>query len=115
MRQSEFHVFQDNGCRLTHGKPCVHMHGTWSGYKWDGYRFIEGERSKKERKEKGKGKEGKKEKKEKRERKRRKRERERERKRENKKSALWWSKFIEPRSKVCIFDEGYAPRGRDSS
>ena len=45
---------------MTHGKPCVHMHGTWNGYKWDGDQFVEGERNKKERKEKGKGKEGKK-------------------------------------------------------
>ena len=34
---------------------CVHMHGTWNDYKWDGDQFVEGERNKKERKEKGKG------------------------------------------------------------
>ena len=40
---------------MTHGsKPCVHMHGTWNGYKWDGYQFVEDESNKKERKEKKK-------------------------------------------------------------
>ena len=37
---------------MTHGKPCVHMHGTWNGYKWDGDQFIEEGSNKKERKEK---------------------------------------------------------------
>ena len=31
------------------------------------------------------------------------------------KSAFSQSKLIEPRSKVCIFNEGYTSRGRDSS
>ena len=26
MRQSEFHVFQRNGCQVTHGKTCVTRH-----------------------------------------------------------------------------------------
>ena len=38
-----------------------------------------------------------------------------ERKRKKRKSAFRWSELIGPRSKVCIFVEGYAPRGRDSS
>ena len=80
--------------------------------KWDGDQFVEGERNKKnERTEKGKGKEGKEEKKEKRERRRRKRER----KREKTKSAFRRSELVGPRSKFCIFNEDYAPRGRDSS
>ena len=36
------------------------------------------------------------------------------RKREKRKSAFQRSKLVGLRSKVCIFDEGYAPRGRDS-
>ena len=72
--------------------------------KWDGDHFVEGERNKKERKEKGKGKEGKKEKKKK-----------RRRKMEKRKSTFRRSELIGPRSKVCIFDEGDAPRGSDSS
>ena len=79
--------------------------------KLDGDQFVEGERKKKDRKEKGKGKEGKEEKKEKRERRRRKGKR----KREKRKSVFRWSKLTEPKSKVHIFDEDYAPRGRDSS
>ena len=101
---------KENACG-THGKSCVHMHGTWNGYNWDGDQFVEWERNRKERKEKEKGKEGKKEKKEKRERRRRKGER----KREKRKSAFRRSELVEPRSKVCIFEEGYSPRGRDSS
>ena len=37
---------------MTRGKPCVHKHGTWNGYKWDGDQFIEEGSNKKERKEK---------------------------------------------------------------
>ena len=33
---------------------CVHMHGTWDGYKWDGDQFVEEDSNKKERKEKKK-------------------------------------------------------------
>ena len=58
-----------NACKA-HGKPCVHMHGTWNVYKMEWSQFVEGERNKKERKEKGKGREGKEEKKQKRERER---------------------------------------------
>ena len=39
-----------NAC-VTHGKPYVHMHGTWNDYKWDGDQFVKGGRNKKERKE----------------------------------------------------------------
>ena len=59
--------------------------------------------------------------KKKKERKERKKEREREgeereRERERKGSpAFRRSELVGPRSKVCIFDEGYAARGRDSS
>ena len=38
-----------------------------------------------------------------------------ERKREKRKSAFRRSELVGPRSKVYIFDEGYAPRDRDSS
>ena len=55
---------------------------------------------------KGKGKKGKKEKKE--------REREEEEK-EKRKSAFRRLELVGPKSKGYIFDEGYAPRGRDSS
>ena len=38
-----------------------------------------------------------------------------ERKMEKRKSMFRWSEIVGSRSKVCIFDEGYAPRGRNSS
>ena len=38
-----------------------------------------------------------------------------ERKREKRKSTFRRSELVGPRSKVCIFDEGYSPRGKDSS
>ena len=85
-------------CR-THSKPCVTMHASWRMYKWE---FIEEGRSKNKEKEKGKGK----------------KEREKEKKgreREKRKSAFRWSELVEPRCKGYIFDEAYAPRGRDSS
>ena len=82
--------------------------------------FVEGGKNRKgKKKEKGKGEKGKKEKKRK--------EKERERKGREKEGekeigvfflsspAFRWLKLIGPRSKVCIFDEGYDPRGRDSS
>ena len=40
-----------NAC-VTHCKPCVHMHGTWNGCKWDEDQFIEEESKKQEMKEK---------------------------------------------------------------
>ena len=40
---------------MTRGKPCVQMHGTWNGYKWDEDQFIEEESRKKEKKEKKEG------------------------------------------------------------
>ena len=49
--------------------------------------------------------------KEKRERRRRKGER----KKENRKAVFPWSELVRPRSKVHIFNGGYASRGRDSS
>ena len=79
--------------------------------RWRSVRRGGKEKKGKERIEKGKGKEGKKEKKEKRERRRRKGER----KREKRKSAFQRLKLVGLRSKVCIFDEGYALRIRDSS
>ena len=82
--------------------------------------FVEGgENIKGKEKEKGKGEKGKKEKKRK--------ERKRERKGREKEGeeeidvfflgspAFRQLKLIGPRSKVRIFNEGYAPRGRDSS
>ena len=91
---------------MTHGKPCVHMHGTWNVYKM-GWRSVH----RGEEEQKGKGKEGKEEMKEKRERRRRKGER----KMEKWKSAFRRSKLVGLRSKVRTFDEDYTPRGRDSS
>ena len=83
--------------------------------------FVEGGKKRKgKEKEKGKGKKGKKEKK----RKERERGRERGREKEGEKeidvfflSSLVFRRLelIRPRSKVCIFNEGCAPRGRDSS
>ena len=53
---------------------------------------------------------------ERKERRKRKKEREKEKKeREKRKLAFRRSELVGPRSKGCIFDEGYAPRGRDSS
>ena len=75
--------------------------------------FVEGGHSKKEKegKKKGRGKERKERGKEEREREGEERERERRRK------GKWCfdSQNFRLRSKVRIFDEGYAPRGRDSS
>ena len=75
--------------------------------------FVEAGGSKKE-------KEGKKKERERKERKREKEKRERrrrkgERKKEKKKAVFRRSELVRPRSKVRIFDEGCAPRGRDSS
>ena len=83
------------------------MHASWRMYKWE---FVEEGRIIKEEKEKGKGKKGKKEKKE-RERRRRKGER----KREKRKSAFRRLDLVGPRSKDCIFEEGYNLRGRGYS
>ena len=77
------------------------MHASGNGYKWEVILVSGGREERKgKEKEKGKGEKGKKE---------------RERKREKKKSAFRRSKLVGPRSKVRIFDEGYTPRGRDSS
>ena len=76
--------------------------------------FVEAESSKneKEGKKKGEGKKGKKERKRKeRERRRRKEER----KKEKRKAVFRRSKLVRLRSKVRIFDEGCASRGRESS
>ena len=73
--------------------------------------FVEGGANRKgKEKEKGKGEKGKKEKKIK----------ERERGRKGNRvffssPAFRRSELVEPRSKICIFDEDHAPRGRDSS
>ena len=91
-------------CRVTHGKSCVTMHASWRMYKWD---FVEEGGSIKEEKEKRKGKKEKKE--------REMRRRKGKRKREKKKLVFQQSEFVGPRSKGFIFDEGYAPRGKDSS
>ena len=71
--------------------------------------FVEAGSSKKEKEgKKGEGKKGKKE-----------REREGEEmgreKNEKRKAVFRWSELVRPRSKACIFDEGWAPRGWDSS
>ena len=92
-----------NACR-THGKPYVHMHVNGEVYKRGGNQFVEEERNKNERKEKKK-------REEKKERKRRKGER----KRGTRKSAFRRLKLVGQRCKVCIFNEGYNPRGTDSS
>ena len=93
-----------NACR-THGKPCVHMHANGEVYKRGGKSVRRGG-------EEQKGNEGKKKREKKiRERKRRKGER----KRGKRKSAFRQSKLVRPRSKVCIFHEGYIPRDSDSS
>ena len=95
---------------MTHGKACVNMHASGNVYKWEMIAILRGrEEWKVKEKEKGKGEKGKKE------REREGRRRKGERKREKRKSAFQWSEIVGPRSKVCIFDEGYAPRGRDSS
>ena len=77
-------------------------------YKWE---FVEEGRSKNGEEEKRKGEE----RKEREERKRKRMRRKGERKREKRKSAFRRSELIEPRSKGCIFDEGYAQRGKNSS
>ena len=103
---------ETSACK-THGKSCVKMHA-------NGESCINGRcvlRRREKHKRKGEG-EKKKEKKIK------EREREKKGREEGVKeisvfflilSAFQWSKLVGPRSKVCIFDEGYAPRGRDSS
>ena len=72
--------------------------------KWEGNQFVEEESNKKERKEKNKIRKKIKRKRRKGKRKRRKR-----------KSEFRRSELVGQRSKVRIFDEGYTPRGRDSS
>ena len=81
------------------------MNASWRMYKGE---FVEEGRSKKEKEEKRKGKE----RKEREERKREGMKRNGERKWEKRKLAFRWSELVGPR---CIFDEGYASRGRDSS
>ena len=75
--------------------------------------FVEARSSKKEKGEKKKG-EGKKGKKERKRKERERRRRKGERKKEKKKAVFRQSELVRPRSKVHIFDEGCAPRGRDS-
>ena len=77
-------------------------------YKWE---FVEEGRSRNGEEEKRK----RKDRKAREERKRKRMRRKGERKREKRKSAFRRSELIGPRSKGCIFDEGYAPRGRNSS
>ena len=72
--------------------------------------FVEARSSKKE-KEGKKKRRGKKRKRKERERRRRKGER----KKEKRKAVFRRLELVRPRSKVRIFDEGYAPNGRDSS
>ena len=78
--------------------------------KWEGNQFIEEESNKKEKKEK---------KKRKKESERKEMERERggkgNRLSNGRKSAFRRSELGRPRSKVCLFDEVYTPRGRYSS
>ena len=92
-----------HACR-THGKLCVNMHASGNVYKWEVILVRRGRdehkgkrkmRERKERKKEGKRRKG-------------------ERKREKMKLVFRRSEFVGLRSKVCIFDEGYAPRGRDS-
>ena len=71
--------------------------------------FIQVESIKKEKE--GKKKRGK-ERKEREEKKRERRRRKGERKKEKRKAVFRRSELVRPRSKVCIFDEGYATRGR---
>ena len=73
--------------------------------------FVEVGSSKKEKKGKKRERKERKRGKEKRERRRRKEER----KKEKRKAVFRRSELVRARSKVHIFDEGYAPRGRDSS
>ena len=85
------------------------MHASWKVYKRGRIpvrRGREGQKGKE--KEKEKGEKGKKEREKERE------EREREKK-EKGKSAFRRSELVGPRIKVYIFEEGYDPRGRDSS
>ena len=100
---------KENACR-THSKPCFHMHGTWNVYKM-GWRSVHRggeEQKRKEGKRKEKGRIGRE--------KKRKREGEKKgREREKRKLVFRKSKLVGLRSKVHIFDEDYAPRGRDSS
>ena len=95
-----------NAC-VTHDKPCVHMHVNGEVYKRGGKLVCkEGEQQ---------GKEGKKKKK--------KEEKKRDKEGEGgggggggwRKLAFRQSELIRPRSKIRIFEEGYTPRGRDSS
>ena len=77
----------------SHVSTCMPME---KSIKWEGNQFVEEERNKKERKGK----------------KSEERERERGGKR---KLAFRRSELAGLRSKVCIFDDGYTPRGKDSS
>ena len=81
------------------------MYGVWE-------LFIEAGSSKKEKeRKKRRGKERKEREEKKRERRRRKGER----KKEKRKVVFRRSELVRPKSKVRIFDESCAPRGRDSS
>ena len=90
---------------VTHGMPCVNMHGTFEGYKY-------GVVSRRGEQQEGKGRKKKKE----RERKEKKREREREGEGEKGKNqqvflrptTLRRMEFIGPRSKVRLRDDNYA-------
>ena len=84
------------------------MHACGNGYKWEVILVSRGRNKKEGRRKKE------------RERKERKKEREkekkgREREREKRKSMFRWPELVGLRSKVCIFDEGYASKGRDYS
>ena len=71
---------------MTHGKSCVNMHVAGFVYKMGGHnQFVEEEKEKKEKTERMR--------------------RKGERKMLLRKSAFRRSELIEPRSKVCIFDE----------
>ena len=109
---------ETSACR-THGKPCIKMHA-------NGELCINGRcvrRRREEQKRKGEGKRKGRERKEREEKKRERGRRKRERKKEKRKSTcsslappvFRRSELVGQRSKVHIFDEGYAPRGRDSS
>ena len=94
---------------VTHGMPCVNMHGIFEGYKCGSYlykeggarRKIKGKKKERERKERKRGKEN-----------REIRRRKGEKKKEKRKVMFRRSELIRPRSKVCIFNEGCATRGR---
>ena len=82
------------------------MDASGNVYKWQVIPVHRGKEERKRKKEKGKGEKGKKE--------REREEDEWEREREKRKLAFWRSELVGLRSKVYIFDKGYAPRGRDS-